>query len=656
MTGEMRQGLLGSLARLESRWHPALATIVLLAAFLRLYDLSAYPKWYSDEANHLITAQTLRGGGPPLACGAYYHTGLTPFFPYSVLFHAKAALLLRWVHPEILAVRLLAAIAAILTVLVVYRIAREFAGLAAALIAASAAAFHPPSVLWDRWGYPQAWAMLFVGLAFLALLKYRKHPAIRWAVAAGVCVGVAMAYSYWVFPMVLFILIAILATRGWAGWRHALLSAAAVATPLLLITLPFALMYGTGTLWADAMGIFGVNREFVGGAENTVAGHLGILLQNYLLLARSDWMLLAGMAGLLCATQKWQRLWLIGAFLALSLYVVRVRGDHMMNFFYNAYPFKAFLFVGVGLLAAWTVRIVGSALRPRDYALKFACACFGLALVVGGFGRAACASGRMVISRASTAVDPLCVQDQQDAVELARWVNERLTRQDSSFVLASSGIQWLIHAKSADLLAVSSREGRRAFIFSPMPKERYAFDCTLANAKYFISDSLFRNWTMQQGCAWLVTRMEREKWPMVFELGEYRVFANPKRLTDKVLEEAPLILADPGTYRRNAEAAMNAADYATAVEEYRKLVRMVPRDADVLSNVGVAYARLGNLPLAQAYLRRAVGIDPRHEAARRSLKAVEDELAGPETTVPSPLTPKPLGPLLPTPGMEDQRP
>jgi len=87
----------------------------------------------------------------------------------------------------------------------------------------------------------------------------------------------------------------------------------------------------------------------------------------------------------------------------------------------------------------------------------------------------------------------------------------------------------------------------------------------------------------------------------------------------RFLEERP---RDPGV--ADARAALGSAllsrmDYAAAAVQYMALARLRPRDADVLSNLGIALAGSGRITEATAAFTRAVDVDPGNGLSQRNL-------------------------------------
>ena len=78
--------------------------------------------------------------------------------------------------------------------------------------------------------------------------------------------------------------------------------------------------------------------------------------------------------------------------------------------------------------------------------------------------------------------------------------------------------------------------------------------------------------------------------------------------------------ADPDLARQDADyaagkRAVDAKDWATAVERFKRAAVRHPENADVQNFIGYSYRNLKNYDAAFTHYKRAIELDPRHRGA-----------------------------------------
>ena len=74
-----------------------------------------------------------------------------------------------------------------------------------------------------------------------------------------------------------------------------------------------------------------------------------------------------------------------------------------------------------------------------------------------------------------------------------------------------------------------------------------------------------------------------------------------------------------------AQGLYGEGRYAEAAEQYEIAARHEPFSADIFNNLGAAYSSLGDRKKANRAYKKALELDPRHEAAIANFKKVSDE-------------------------------
>ena len=169
------------------RWLP-LALLTLAAFWLRTHDLARRPM-HADEANQAVKLGELIDAGH-YAFDPRDHHGPTLYY---------AARPVAWIRGESslallseTTVRLVPAIFGTLAVLLVAALAAPL-GRWPALAAAAFVAVSPPAVYYSRYFIQETLLVTFILAAFLAVRTWWRTGLTRWAVAAGVCAGLAQA-------------------------------------------------------------------------------------------------------------------------------------------------------------------------------------------------------------------------------------------------------------------------------------------------------------------------------------------------------------------------------------------------------------------------------------------------------------------------------
>jgi len=541
-----------SLARREL---VVLAAILLLAAFVRFYDLRRRPSWYTDEGFHLETVQDMAEGR--LAARAFRWTGFSTYHPYPALFFLVAVAPVRLLQGDILGLRLVSASASLATVLVVYLIGRRLAGVRCGAAGALVFALHPLIVTFSRFAFPHALAMLFVSLAVLRWLSYEEDGSAASALLSSLFLGLGAASVYTAAPLAL-VLWARLAWRK--KWRLLGGSVAVVLAPLVLQVLAFGAVYGLGSVLRDAWlmlteraiepdspgsGPWGeLGRLLLGYGHISQAVQLWVWLQ--LLRAkvvelaaqmltmglapfRLDYFALLGIAGLLLAPGRSRKLGLLAGFVLLTFEVARQKVETLDIFYYNLLPAAPLVAVGCGLVLArlmegWHVSIPCTILLVCTYR-----------------------DIQHLFAAPRTDLDAYCVQTPDRAGELARLVNDN-TRPDD-LAIATVNVSWLFRCRTTDLKQCAALlPGGTRWYPEPVTKDMLLYEPDLRRAKFLIVGQLDRFWTIKEpgrreradtsseagkravpvfNAARILEQAERDGWLLEATIGEWQVCVPP---------------------------------------------------------------------------------------------------------------------------------
>jgi hypothetical protein len=118
-------------------------------------------------------------------------------------------------------------------------------------------------------------------------------------------------------------------------------------------------------------------------------------------------------------------------------------------------------------------------------------------------------------------LDPIGTQ------EVAAFVNRNTAPSD--LVIASPMVAWLLQSETADEQMPSAYRGQATpHLPGDIPRDRWAFDPSVARARFVIVDNLWRNWAVPNVPGVDDVLREIEMWPIVFRSNEIVVHQNPR--------------------------------------------------------------------------------------------------------------------------------
>ncbi len=192
-------------------WAPPLV-ICCLGAALRLYTLDALSLWLDEGATVFFSRMPVAamfGSGP---------ASLNDTHPPLYYLAVKGMALL---VPEVLAGRLVSALAGVATLPVVYLLGLRLAGRRAALLASLAFALSPMHIWYSREARPYGLAVLLVALSYLALLAAARSPRWRhgfaWSLATVLAAYVDYSAIYALLPQALILAVLLSRSGRWGA-------------------------------------------------------------------------------------------------------------------------------------------------------------------------------------------------------------------------------------------------------------------------------------------------------------------------------------------------------------------------------------------------------------------------------------------------------
>lgn len=512
---------------------------LVLAAYLRLTNLTNNPGWYTDEGTHLDIAQHyLQGQVQYLAV-----TQSTLLFGKLPLFELLLAGLLGLTDGGMGTLRIFTGILGVVSVGLLYWVIRRMQPNSplVALLAAFMYAIYPRAILYHRFGFSYNLLVPLVLLTYLGLWEYlntditNTPKRLKWLVLAALAIGLGTVSDIWMFILIgPLVIVVFLRHRQDLRWAIPLIWLPfAVYSAFLIVTV------SPQTFIFDAQYIFYQVSRF------SWFEQIKSLAMNYNILLSQDYWIVLALIGLFLLGST--RLQLLTLLLFLFPIVILGRTVALYNLsFYYMIPLLPFVGLGMALFVirgvSYASQIIHTALLSfskivyRRYPhplwiiweLKIITGVtisLVFFLIGGPFLVSVISTTNQVHHQFITDIDPFLLNptDTRQAVE---FVNHRL--QPADLTLASPGIAWLLQGNAADFQMSAAVEGRETVhLPANMPSERFAFNPYYENARFIIVDNLWHNWAVWNiaGVPEMMTQLEH--WPMVFKSGEIEVYCNP---------------------------------------------------------------------------------------------------------------------------------
>lgn len=168
-------------------------SIIFLASFLRFYRLSEYMTFLGDEGRdalvikNILIDHNIPSLGPPTSVGNIY---LGPLYYYMM----APPMAVSWLNP--VAPVVMVAFIGVLTVMLVYYLARVWFGFLPAALAGSLYAISSVNIIYSRSSWNPNPAPFFALLAMVSFYKARQNKNFLWLILTGASIAAAMQMHY----------------------------------------------------------------------------------------------------------------------------------------------------------------------------------------------------------------------------------------------------------------------------------------------------------------------------------------------------------------------------------------------------------------------------------------------------------------------------
>lgn len=512
-----------------------LATILALAAFLRLNNLPTNPGWYSDEGTLLNIASNLsQGRSQYLALeGSTLLAARMPIFPLLMSFFVENG------SDDIGRLRTATALMGVASVGLLYLLLRRALGREGWVYAALSAgllAIYPRAVLYSRIGFSYNLLVPLALITAFALWEYLRTGRRGWLIVAAGTTGIG-----------------VLSDIVMAAYFLPLLIVVAYRKPsdlslCLVGLLAPGLAYGATGFALDPQA-FLYDARFTASRLSAVplVAQFPIAAFGIASLMESDPWIALGIAGLLALhNRRLLRLSILMSLLPLLLLARSTTGLASLGAYYIL-PILPFVLIGVARLlvlgAQRIVSIVDDALRDlenrwkirdllkgRDWGwrrLRAAVAAVVLFLLL--LGPPAISTMRLVAQVRlgfNTAIDYVLVSP-SDALAAGEFVNDHAAATD--LVIASPALAWYLNTRVADFQqAIAFQGGKTEHFPQDIPPERFAYPAGFEDACLVVTDRIWWNWAAKVMPEVRASLERIDDWPRIFEQGEFVIFANPE--------------------------------------------------------------------------------------------------------------------------------
>ncbi|HEY7358245.1 MAG TPA: glycosyltransferase family 39 protein, partial [Ktedonobacterales bacterium] len=476
----------------------AAAAVLLLAVALHVIHLSQTPGWDSDEGYNLDIAWNLLHGRLRMFALT------SAFVQHPPLFYLMLALAIRLFGYSMLTLRALVMVYSLLTTLALLSLGRRMFGPGPSVWGALAFTIAPLALENTRWGYTYSQLMLLGFLGVYACWRYLETRSYRWLLLASALGALAVLSDYeGAFLPLLVILVA------WRIHPRHIWTAAGIGFGIPLLAALALLATTPATFLSDLAATAG---RAAGG--NLIVQALNVIINFQHLLSLDPWIIL-GLIGL----------WLIRdarlrglVFAALALMLVAILKVRDLNpYFHSGVPLLPWFALGAGLAIDrgittlyawlngwWDALFARLASGPRWLARvkRFSVALVLFLALISPLGITIAADGVGVANGLHTHIDTSLALHPADAERAASYILAHA--QAGDVVICSPQVAWLLDdpedssghetgiLATEPLQSVAYSGQGIAFYPANLTPDRFAFDPTVAHARFAIVDDFWR--------------------------------------------------------------------------------------------------------------------------------------------------------------------
>jgi len=513
-----------------------LAAILVLAGYLRFYNLRTNPGWYGDEGTLVEIASNLLDGRIE-----YYSLGRSTLLAARLpLFPVLLAGVMSLFGKGITTLRFFTAGLAVSSVFFLYWTVRRMLGKEGQWMAITASlllAIYPGAVFYNRIGFSYNLLPLIVIGVMGLLWEYLETDNKTYLLISGLLLGIGTVSEVAMFAFfpVLFLIGAV---ENWKSAFQAVLTA----------IIPFGIFAGISLLLMPDVFLYDLEYTFFRLGELPIIIQYPFAVYNLSKLISSDvWWAFAVIGLFMIENKRLKYLSFLMLFIPLFL-LARSAYLPELSFYYLIPLFPVVALGAAGLLTRATPVVIEIIQRGveslinliglhytqnfffktlRKWAVPLTVSLIGFPVLFGPFLIPAVEGVISVRSGFNSSLKPLLV-DPEMALEAVSYVNQRTAADD--LVITSPAIGWALDAKVVGFqLAMAYRGEATKHFPDDIPRNRFVHSADYRQASFALVDPMWKNWGLPNLEGMQLMTDLVGSWELVLDNDQIQVYQNPDR-------------------------------------------------------------------------------------------------------------------------------
>lgn len=478
--------------------------VILVASFVRIWNLESNPAWYTDEGTHIEIARHLINGKTQYLgiAESYLIAARLPLFEHLLAFW------LRLTGVSMLSLRILTSFCGVLTVALVYRLCRQATSNPRfALYATALFAVYPQAVIYSRFGFSYNLLTPLILLGIYGLVRHHQSGNAKSAIFAGLMFGVATLSDFIAFAFLpSALLIAFFTNR-----RH-------IFYIILIMVAPFMVYAAIELRIHPDIFLHDVSCTLSRTGGLPLDLQIENLTKNIAVLMTETWWIPLGAVGLLCLHPLSFRVMLI----LLVILPILISGRTVALYNLSAYymiPFLPFIAIGIASLIAFIEQVIHK--QSKLIANLTASTLIAGIFIVALWGLVADIRYGFQIGIEQFLIDA------DEAHQIEDYIIDYAKEFD--LIITSPTLAWMFDAQVTDfqIASLTSQSDSVHFPASLYP-ERFAYEVNYRKASYTTVGNLWRDWgAIHMPVVAAMLQDIQSNWLLVFQTENIKLYQNP---------------------------------------------------------------------------------------------------------------------------------
>jgi len=481
---------------------------LLIASFVRLWNLEWNPAWYADEGTHIEIARHLMQG-------ENYYLGITDSYLIAArlpLFEHLLALWFQFIGVSMLSLRILTALIGILSTALLYHVVASTSGNNRfALMTMGLFAIYPQAVIYSRFGFSYNLLTIFILIGLWTLNRYQQAPKFKYLIATCLIFGLGTISDFVAFSLLPPLLLLIIKIRP----KHIVIALIALGAPFTIYAL-LELHHHPDIFLYDLT--YTLSRT--GGISLSV--QIENIIKNMQVLLTETWWIPVGVIGFIWIQPRHFR-WTVALFTLTPVIVIgRTAALYNLSAYYMI-PLLPFVAIGISAII--------------NYGLPQVLRTLSLSVVVSR--RISIGLFIILFSVSSWHI----TSDSQYGFKIG--IEHFLINADEAYqiqsvladyaksedvIISSPTFAWMVDANVTDYqLSSLSQQINGVFFPADLYPDRLAFEVDYVQADYAIIDTLWRDWgtVHMPTVANMLTAIQQ--WELILQTDTIQVYHNPSK-------------------------------------------------------------------------------------------------------------------------------